>query len=174
MGYNSAMQSLQNAINISTEPYACAQEVLETVPLVMRLIRNYMRQHRSGLTVPQFRTLCFLSNTPQSSLSDVADFIGLSLPAMSRLVDGLVDKGLIDRRTCRNDRRHVRLSVTPVGETTVAESRQLAQQQLAAVVGQLSPQEQRDVARMMRLVRDVFTPELGAEETCIEPERSSA
>jgi DNA-binding MarR family transcriptional regulator len=163
MGYNSAMQSLQSASNPPTESYACAQEVLEAIPLVMRLIRNYMRQHRSGLTVPQFRTLCYLSNTPQSSLSDVADFIGLSLPAMSRMVDGLVDKGLLDRRTCQNDRRHVRLSVTPLGETTVAESRQLAQEQLAEVVRRLTPQQQSEVASTMRLVRDIFTPELAAE-----------
>lgn len=163
MGYNSAMQSLHSASNPSTESYSCAQEVLEAIPLVMRLIRNYMRQHRSGLTVPQFRTLCYLSNTPQSSLSDVADFIGLSLPAMSRMVDGLVDKGLLDRRTCQNDRRHVRLSVTPLGETTVAESRQLAQEQLAEVVGRLTTPQQRQVTSIMRLVKDVFTPELGAE-----------
>ena len=172
MGYNSHMQSLQSASNSSTEAYTCAQEVLEAVPVVMRLIRNYMRQHRSGLTVPQFRTLCYLSSTPQSSLSDAADFIGLSLPAMSRMVDGLVDKGLIDRRTCQNDRRHVRLSLTPLGEITVAESRQLAQQQLAAVVGQLTPQEQREVAATMRLVREIFAPELGAEEAPVEPETS--
>lgn len=152
------------------EAYACAHEVLEAVPMVMRLIRSYMRQHRSGLTVPQFRTLCYLSSAPRSSLSDAADFIGLSLPAMSRMVDGLVEKGLIDRRTCQNDRRHVRLSVTPLGETTVAESRQRAQEQLAAVVGQLSPEEQRDVAATMRLVREVFTPELGTEEGPCEPE----
>lgn len=157
------MQSLQNASNASTGSYACAQEVLEAVPLVMRLIRNYMRQHRSGLTVPQFRTLCFLSNTPQCSLSEVADFIGLSLPAMSRMVDGLVDNGLVDRRTCQNDRRHIRLSMTPLGEKTVVESRQLALEQLAEVVGQLSPQQQGEVASTMRLVRDVFRPELGGE-----------
>lgn len=170
MGYNSAMQSLQTASNASTEAYSCAQEVLDTVPPVMRLIRHYMRQHRSGLTVPQFRTLCYLSNAPKSSLSDVADFIGLSLPAMSRMVDGLVDKGLIDRRTCQNDRRHVRLCITPVGEITVAESRQLAQQQLAEVIGRLNPQQQREVAAVMRLVKDVFTPEFGAEEASAEPE----
>lgn len=170
MGYNSHMQSLQSASNASTEAYECAHEVLEAVPVVMRLIRNYMRQHRSGLTVPQFRTLCYLSSAPKSSLSDSADFIGLSLPAMSRMVDGLVEKGLIDRRTCQNDRRHVRLSVTPLGETTVAESRQLAQQQLASVLGQLTEEEQREVAATMRLVRDVFTPELGTAEAPCEPE----
>jgi MarR family transcriptional regulator for hemolysin len=157
------MQQLQSATNTSSEAYSCAQEMLDTVPLVMRLIRNYMRRHRSGLTVPQFRTICYLSNTPQSSLSDAADFIGLSLPAMSRMVDGLVDKGYLDRRTCQTDRRHVRLTVTSLGETALAESRRIAQEQLAEVVGQLSVAQQREVATVMRLVRDVFTPELGAE-----------
>src|SRR3982751_6748690 len=84
----------------------CGRELLDTVPLVMRVIRSHMRRHRSGLTVPQFRTLCFVSTTDGSSLSAVAEFIGLSLPAMSRLVDGLVEQRLMDRRPCDDDRRH--------------------------------------------------------------------
>ena len=40
---------------------------------------------------------------------------------MSRLVDGLVEQGLMERRTCEDDRRHVRLSVTPAGESALTE-----------------------------------------------------
>src|SRR5436309_1760038 len=116
------MQLLREATESAGTPVSgdvCARELLDTVPLVMRVIRRHMCRHRSGLTVPQFRTLCFLSTSPGSSLSAVADFIGLSLPAMSRLVDGLVEMGLIERRHCDDDRRHVRLSVMPEGETAV-------------------------------------------------------
>ena len=35
----------------------------------------------------------FLSRTQNSSLSAVAGHLGLSLPAMSRLINGLVDAG---------------------------------------------------------------------------------
>lgn len=161
------MQLLQEASTLAAGPYLCAQELFDTVPLVMRLIRNYMRRHRSGLTVPQFRTLYYIHATPRSSLSDVADFIGLSLPAMSRMVEGLVEKGYLDRRTCQTDRRHVRLSVTLLGETALAESRQLAQAQLAEIVGQLTPAQQHEVVATMQLIRDVFTPELGAEAPAI-------
>ena len=157
------MQSLSDASTLPVGPYLCAQELFDTVPLVMRLIRNYMRRHRSGLTVPQFRTLYYIHATPRSSLSEVADFIGLSLPAMSRMVEGLVEKGYLDRRTCQNDRRHVRLSVTSLGETALAESRQLAQAQLAGIVGQLTSAQQRQVIDTMQLVREVFAPELGVE-----------
>lgn len=174
IGYTSHMQSLQDASNVSTGAYLCAQELFDTVPLVMRIIRKYMRQHRSGLTVAQFRTIYCVSQSPNSSLSDVADSIGLSLPAMSRMVDGLVEKGYLDRRTCVNDRRHVRLSVTPLGETALRESRELAQAQLAEVVSQLSGEQQREMIEVMRVVRDVFTAEVSSESAeptpCHDPD----
>jgi DNA-binding MarR family transcriptional regulator len=153
------MQSLRSASNLSSDSYVCAQELLDVVPLVMRVIRKHMRRHRSGLTVPQFRTLCYVSSTPNSSLSDVADFIGLSLPAMSRLVDGMVDDGLMGRRTCADDRRHIRLSVTPEGEAALTGARRLAQERLADVVGQLPADQQQELTDTLRMVREIFTPE---------------
>src|SRR3982751_188117 len=114
---------MQSLLRVSKAPGAavdaCARDLLDSVPLVMRVIRHHMRRHRSGLTEPQFRTLCYLSITEGSSLSGVADFIGLSLPAMSRLVDGLVDQKLVVRKSCEDDRRHVRLSVTDKGEAAL-------------------------------------------------------
>ena len=47
---------------------ACAAELLDTVPLIMRIIRQHMRRHRSGLTVPQFRTLCYATTYEGCSL----------------------------------------------------------------------------------------------------------
>ena len=154
------MQSFRGASNGSTGACLPAQELLDTVPMLMRIIRAHMRRHRSGLTVPQFRTLCYVSGADGSSLSDVADFIGLSLPAMSRLVDGLVEKSLMRRRTCDDDRRHVRLSVTSAGEDALGGARKLAQEQLAKVVGQLDREQQRSLVGNMRLLREIFSPEL--------------
>jgi len=153
------MQSLQAATDPSAGAYACAQELLDTVPLVMRIIRSHMRQHRSGLTVPQFRTLCYVDSSTGCTLSEVADFIGLSLPAMSRLVDGLAEKGLIKRRPCLDDRRLVRLSLTPSGQSAIRGARALAQAKLAETVSRLRPVEQNSVVGAMRMVRDIFTVE---------------
>ncbi len=69
----------------------CAREIIETVPIVMRVIRGKLREHGAvEMSVPHFRTLTFIYNNNGASLSDVAEHIGLSLPAMSTLVDGLV------------------------------------------------------------------------------------
>jgi DNA-binding MarR family transcriptional regulator len=158
------MQSLQPATDPSAGSYVCAQELLDTVPLVMRIIRSHMRRHRSGLTVPQFRTLCYVDSTTGSTLSEVADFIGLSLPAMSRLVDGLADKGMIKRRPCHDDRRVVRLSLTPSGQSAIRGARALAQAKLADVVGRLSLVDQNSLVGAMRMVREIFTVEPAADD----------
>jgi DNA-binding MarR family transcriptional regulator len=75
-----------------------------------------MRQHRQeGLTVPQFRALIFVSNHKEASLSSMADHVGLSLPAASRMVDLLVRRELVRRRQHPHDRRCIRLALTPRG-----------------------------------------------------------
>ncbi len=157
---------MQGKVTLSSD--ACALEVLDTVPLVMRIIRKHMRRHRSGLTVPQFRSLCFTSTTTGCSLSAVADFIGLSLPAMSRLVDGLVEQQLMERRPCDDDRRHVRLSVTPAGEVALREARQLAQAELANILGRLTARQRATVISTMEMFRDVFAPELADEDEDVD------
>ena len=158
------MQLLLDATKTGVSNDACALTLLDTVPLVMRIIRKHMRSHRSGLTVPQFRSLCYASTTTGSSLSAVADFIGLSLPAMSRLVDGLVAQKLMERRTCDDDRRHVRLSVTANGEIALREARQLAQAGLAAALSKLDTKKRASIVATMQILRNVFTPELISDD----------
>ena len=167
------MQSLSNASNLAVLEGGCAQDLLDTVPLVMRVIRAQMCSHRSGLTVPQFRSLCFISTYKAHSLSAVADFIGLSLPAMSRLVDGLVEKKLLSRKPCADDRRHVRLSVTRAGEAALQEARQLAQAHLAKALEQISPKQRLAVVQSMKILRDVFTPDSSAAEISTDVESSN-
>lgn len=170
------MQSLLGA-SISNADQVTANELVDTVPLVMRVIRKHFRRHRSGLSIAQFRTLWFVSTDAHQSLSAVAEFIGLSLPAMSRMVDGLVAKEFIERRSCEKDRRHVRLSITEKGESAVREARSIAQNHVAEVLTQLSSEQQNSVRAAMEILRSVFTPEassvdpggierLGVEKDC--------
>jgi DNA-binding MarR family transcriptional regulator len=157
------MQLLSTASN-STSQDAVASALLDTVPLVMRVIRQHLRKHRSGLSIPQFRSLCFISTAAGHSLSSAADFIGLSLPAMSRLVDGLVEKKLLSRKTCDEDRRHVRLSITSRGEATLQEARALAKKHITQALGQLPSADRATIGASMQILRGLFTPELASED----------
>src|SRR5690349_8045502 len=121
---------------------ACAHEVLEVVPLVMRTIRTDMRRYRGReLAVPHFRVLAFLSANPGASLSDVAEHMGLRLPTLSTLVAGLVDRKLVVRKASATDRRRIALALSPRGQTTLDRARQATMEQLALRLAALSAED---------------------------------
>jgi DNA-binding MarR family transcriptional regulator len=135
----------------------CARDVLDTVPLVMRFIRDQVRLRRSaGLSLPQFRTMVFLKRTRRASLSAVSEHLGLSLPAMSRLINGLVRGGLLERETVLTNRRQVALTLTSRGQTTLEKARSEIRLHLAASLKQLTAADQKAVQDTMRLLRRVF------------------
>ncbi len=93
-----------------------ARELLEVVPVIVKDIRSEMRSRRSpDLTVPQFRTLAFVDRNKGTSLSAVANHMGLTLPSTSKLVDGLLARGMLTREDNPADRRRVKLGVTNHG-----------------------------------------------------------
>jgi MarR family transcriptional regulator for hemolysin len=101
---------------MSSNPEECARELLETVPTIMQDIKTQMRSHRTpDLTIPQFRTLVYADRNPGTSLSDLADHLGLTLPSTSKLVDELLKRGLIVREEHPRDRRRQKLSQTNRG-----------------------------------------------------------
>ena len=140
----------------------CAREILETVPLVMRFIRDQVRQRRTaGLSLPQFRTLIFLNRVKNSSLSAVAGHLGLSLPAMSRLINGLVDDRLVERQPVSTNRRQIALTLTARGQATLEKVRDEIRLRLADSLKNLPAAEQKTVQRAMRVLHKVFDNQRG-------------
>ncbi len=141
----------------------CAREMLETVPLVMRFIREQIRQRRTAaLTLPQYRALAFLGLFRNASLSAAAEHLGLSLPAVSRLVNVLVAGRLVERQTVLNNRRQVALSLTARGRARLETARGEVRRQLAAALQSLSEAEQQTVRRAMLALHPVFNPQPAA------------
>jgi DNA-binding MarR family transcriptional regulator len=58
-----------------------------------------------GLSFTQVKTLHVLREADDVNVKDVADRLGLSLPAMSRALDSLVQRGFVERRESDRDRR---------------------------------------------------------------------
>ena len=69
-----------------------------------------------GLSFTQIKAAQFLADAEAPlSLGAVGDHLGLSLPAVSRAVDGLVKRGLVTRKEDPADRRSKRIVITPRG-----------------------------------------------------------
>ena len=150
---------------MTTTPDTCAQEILDVVPAVMRAIRTELRRHRTAdLSVPQFRTLAYIDRNAATSLSDVAEHIGLTLPSMSKIVDGLVTRKFVTRQTHPADRRRMTLALTTRGQTALQASRAATRACLAEELAALSDRQREIVVQAMEILRPVFTMQKESEK----------
>lgn len=83
------------------------------------------------------------------TVSAVADACGRHVSTASRVVDGLVQRGLVDRREDPEDRRAVRLSLTPAGVTAAARVEESNRALLEASLAELSPADVDELARLL-------------------------
>ncbi len=134
-----------------------AGQLLEVVPAAMRLIREEMRRSgRAELSVPQFRALGFINRHPGASLTMLGDHIGLTLPSMSKLIDGLVGRGLIVREFDRGDRRRITLRLTSAGSSMLAAAHDSTRAYLAGLLADLTPEERQRVFQALEDLRPLL------------------
>jgi DNA-binding MarR family transcriptional regulator len=70
------------------------------------------------LSFTQLKALCALeTDGEERSVKALAESMGLSLPAMSRAVDGLFERGFVEREEDPTDRRMKRVRLTDAGRT---------------------------------------------------------
>ena len=140
-------------------PEECARQMVEAVPFVMLAIRTEMRSQRgSDLSVPQFRVLVYLNRHAGASLSDIAEHMGLTLPSMSKMIDGLVARNLVVRRMHPEDRRRVTLALTDSGRGAMQSAYQFTESRLARRLAVLSVTERQTISQAMQLLTAVFVP----------------
>src|SRR6059058_3213114 len=119
-----------------------AAAVVNTAQLVLRLVRGAVRrQHPVNLSVTQLRALDFVSANPGTSLSAVADYVGLALPSASVLIDGLTRRALVARLVASGDRRRLRLWVTAAGHAALRKVLAAARAEVAGRLADLTPRE---------------------------------
>lgn len=133
-------------------------EVLDAVPPVMWFVCQEMRGHRGMLSVPQWRALRRISREPATSVSALAEHLSASLPTTSRIVSGLVEKGLVARESARTDRRQVELSITSQGNAVLEVARGGTQHRLEERMKTLSPPECETLVEAMSILKRYFGP----------------
>ena len=134
-----------------------ARDVLETVPHIMRDLRQVMRSHRTpDLSVPQFRTLGFLLHNEGASLTDLAEHIGLQPPTMSKMIDAMVSRGLVERNLAQEDRRRVTLALSPAGRQLWQEARRGTSEFVKEKLAGLPDEDLDIISRSMEILRPLF------------------
>ncbi len=150
-------------MDVSTD--LIAREILEVIPAVMGTIRSEMRSRRSSeLNVMQFRALVYINQNPGTSLSSLAEYLGLTLPTVSQMIDGMVRHGFVTRQESIADRRCLMLSLTTRGADVLDNAFTGTRQRLAHMLARLSMEECQTVHQSLILLEDLFCQSSSAHE----------
>jgi DNA-binding MarR family transcriptional regulator len=89
------------------------------------------------------------------SLAQLASAEQVRPPTMSRIVDGLVEAGLVTREAKPGDRRSVRIAATEEGRRLLDAGRERRVRALTARLRNLAESEQRALARGVEILERV-------------------
>jgi DNA-binding MarR family transcriptional regulator len=101
--------------------HASAEPVLVALRRIVRYLRLADRETEaaSGLSAAQMFVLHSLSDSPASSLSELADRTLTDQSSVSTVVSRLVDRRLVVRKPSSHDRRRIELRLTTAGVRVV-------------------------------------------------------
>jgi DNA-binding MarR family transcriptional regulator len=113
----------------------------------------------AGLSLTQLKALFHLHEHPELTVKDIAARLSMSLPAVSRAVDGLVQRGFVARRESESDRRSRQIALLPQGRAMldrVMAAREAALVQFASEL----PDAERDAlhAALLPIVERIPAP----------------
>jgi len=117
------------------------------------------------VTVPQCVALQALLDGDHD-VGALAEHMGVSTSAMTRLVDGLEKRGWVQRVRGEDDRRRVDLSLTADGRTEAERLRGATERGVAAVLAQVPAGKRAQVVESLRLLRDALAKARGSVTCC--------
>ena len=104
------------------------------------------------LTFGQMRLLFLLGKHGPSPMSRVAEWLGVGLPTASGIVERLERHGLAARQHRVDDRRVVDCQLTAGGRRLIDEIYGMRLEMMRQFLAVLTPDEQADMARLLKLV----------------------
>jgi DNA-binding MarR family transcriptional regulator len=131
-----------------TSPAELAQDLLAVMTFVMRASGGeyFALVAELDMTIPHFKMLHWLDCSERElSVKELSERLGLSLPATSRNVEALLQRGYVERREDERDRRVRRLCITPLGREIVMQLDRARLSGLEQFAGSLSETERRNL-----------------------------
>jgi DNA-binding MarR family transcriptional regulator len=125
-----------------------AQALAAVAPLAARWIERLLAQGAPSLTVPQYLAMRAIAREGVSG-TELARRSGVSSAAVSQLLTGLVEAGLVERRPAEGDRRRHALSLTRSGTRALRAAEASLTRELGSLLAVLPPPERDALARAL-------------------------
>jgi DNA-binding MarR family transcriptional regulator len=123
----------------------------------IHLLRKLRREDAaSGLNAPRLSALSVVVFAGPVTLGDLASAEQVRPPTMTRIVDALVEQGLVVKRKNAQDARSTLIHATPAGKTLLMRGRERRVRALAAQIAALAEADRSALERATEILRKVI------------------
>lgn len=142
----------------------CSDELGKIRGELLPLYAAYMfeKDQKDGLTHVQAVLLKYLLENESSTVSAIADYLGVTMAAVSSLVDRMVRGGLITRERSESDRRVVYVCLTPRGRKAVENYLKRLRERMEHLILKMGKENAELIIKAQKILRD--TLELAIKE----------
>jgi DNA-binding MarR family transcriptional regulator len=130
--------------------------LIDVVSLVTQAFWAELRRSGETIEISQWSTLKRISRSP-CTMSELARYKGVGLPTISKSVDMLVRRGLVERWVDKADRRQTLVRLTPAGRKLLSSCRKALEAFLDKRLASLTEAERDAIDHSLQLVRQVLT-----------------
>jgi DNA-binding MarR family transcriptional regulator len=141
--------------NVEATPAALAEGLLNLWRQILTGSTRtlYAMLAEADLSMTQLKMLHVLVECEQrGSVKDLAETLSMSLPNASRTIDGLLQRGLVERREDEHDRRVKRVGATPAAHELIDRVDTARLQNIEVWAADLSPVQRETLLHALSLL----------------------
>lgn len=138
-----------------------ADQLNNIMPVIIKEFasRQTNELYKGKITMPQFLILSYLYANGESKMKDLADFVKVTSAAMTGIIDRLVKYDYVKRVFEPDDRRIIKIKLTPKGEALVAKINRQRREMVISIFGRITEAEREEYLRILMRIHDIMTEE---------------
>lgn len=141
-----------------------ADRLNQIMPLVMRKLSRYHENelYKGKITFQQFLVLELLYQEKELTMSQIAQAMNVSTPAISGIVDRLVRERYVERVYSREDRRVIKVRLTSKGNDLVKRINDQKRRLAIKIFEKISEEDRKSYLRILTQIKDIILKENNA------------
>jgi DNA-binding MarR family transcriptional regulator len=114
------------------------------------------QEQSDGLTVPQYRLLSALAESPEARSGELAERMGVSPPTTTRMLAGLERAAIVRREATPGDRRAITVALTTKGRRLLERKEAVVSEKRRELYDSLSAPERRQTRQLLRRLAEAI------------------